>query len=455
MADQPTTEPWSIAGRTGERPYWRRMQRLLGWGKRNGLMAFIDQAIVSGSNFFTALILARFLVPADYGLYVLIVALILFINGIQSALITSPLMVIAQRYSAEQRAAYYNHLSVLQCVGCVLAALVIAALMALGQYWQLAIIPALSPVVVMIVTATYLVQEFLRRALFARHSEWSGLLVDLISYGTQIIAILGLIIFGSLTLERTLWAIGLTSLAGCVFGLIKLHISLRAISPATLAATWEQHWDQGRWLTGSMVTQWISGQFYFFVVAALLSPAATGALAASRNLLGFAHIFLLSLENFVPSLATQRLLSGGLPAMTRWIGRFRLALATTMGLYCLGVAIFAEPLMTLLFGAQYSGTGMVVALLAVVNFLVALNRPSMFGLRALDQSRWIFYSHLISSVVTLVISVPLVEAAGLLGAAVGFVITQVLVLSIASVAYRREVQLRVTNNEAAGQGHIV
>jgi O-antigen/teichoic acid export membrane protein len=438
--DRLTTESWGLLEQGAPAERQQVLRRIAQWGARNGLMAFIDQAVVSGVNFVTALVLARYLSTASYGQYVLLFALLLFVGGLQAALITAPLMVIAQRHAAEQRAAYYNPLWVVQLFGCLLAVLLIVAMILLGQQWRPDIIGGVPVLPAAILAGAYLIQEFVRRALFAQRLSLDGLMVDLISYGAQIVLIVVLILNRSLTLEWALWAIGLTSLAGCVFGIARLGLSLNAVSLAAIRATWHQHWDQGRWLLGSTLTQWVSGQFYFFVVAAILSPAAVGLLGASRNLVGFANIFILSLENFVPGIAAQRLRSGGLAAMAGWISRFRLALGVGMGIYCLVFAIFGEQLMGLLFGAQYSGTGIVVALLALVNFLMALNRPSMFALRAMEQSRWIFYTHLATSLVTLIISMPLVSAAGVLGAASGLVLTQTLVLLIASMAYWRAVK---------------
>src|SRR3954454_21269188 len=85
--------------------------------KRNGVVALIDQGLVSGINFVTAVVVARNLAPTSYGYYALLFAAILFINGLQTALITGPLMVIGPRYRAEQRAVYMNSLWIVQMLG--------------------------------------------------------------------------------------------------------------------------------------------------------------------------------------------------------------------------------------------------------------------------------------------------------------------------------------------------
>lgn len=57
------------------------------------MLGLLDQSIVSGANFITALALARKLDVNEYGLYVMVMGLILALNSVQSALISFPFTV--------------------------------------------------------------------------------------------------------------------------------------------------------------------------------------------------------------------------------------------------------------------------------------------------------------------------------------------------------------------------
>jgi O-antigen/teichoic acid export membrane protein len=147
---------------------------------------------------------------------------------------------------------------------------------------------------------------------------------------------------------------------------------------------------------------------------------------------------MLALENFVPGSLTRSLMHGGIAAMQEWMSRFRIVGGVVMGGYCLLVALFAEPLMTVLFGSEYGGTQWVVVLVSISYFAWFLGRPPAFGLRALTRPRWLFYSFAAASLFTLLISVPLVGLMGITGAGIGMILTQLIVLSISTVGYRRE-----------------
>lgn len=425
-----------IIGRS--RRIHQSMGRAVGQDTRDGLVAIADQALVSGVNFATALILARFLAPDTYGQYVLLFAVLLFVNGIQSAIIVSPMLVLAPRYEPAARDQYIASLWVIQIIGGILAIAGLAlAFAGLGRWMaDVASLTVLPPLLLMVFA--YLLQEFVRRVLFAERDKVGGFIIDLISYGLQLAVILILIALQSMSLDLVLWTIALTSLAASFYGLMRRWPAFNKVSRASIVSAWRDHWDQGRWLVSGTLAQWGSTQLYFFVAAALLSPFATGLLAASRNLLGFSHIFMLALENFVPASLTRRLMQGGVDAMERWMARFRLLGGIVMGSYCLSVAIFADPLMKFLFGPEYGNTQVVVILVAISYFVWFLGRSPAFGLRALTRPRWLFYSFAAASGLTVVVSAPLVYYLGLNGAAIGMIGTQIVLLAIASVGYRRE-----------------
>jgi O-antigen/teichoic acid export membrane protein len=420
-------------------------RRLASVGARAGVIAIADQGVVSGVNFLTALLLARALPPTSYGQYVLIFAVLLFINGLQTALITAPLMVIAPRYDTQNSQDYINSLWVIQLGGCLLVGLLMIASMLLTQQYLPGLTYEIPVAPVVLVIISYLGQEFVRRVLFVQQHNITGFIVDLISYGLQFVSIIVFMLWSILTLPLVLWIIGITSLISCLFGLTRLGLSMTATNRTYIAVIWRQHWEQGQWLASSTLALWASNQIYFFVAAGVLSPAATAALGASRNLLGVTHIFLQGLENVVPAALTRRFLNGGIEAMVRWIRSFRLILAVFMGLYCVTIMIFADPLMHLLFGSQYAHSGTIVAIIAMSYFLIPFIRPPVTALRVMGQTRWIFYVYLISAVVTIIISIPIVQLIGVEGAAIGMVITQLIVAFAVNIVYRRVLK-EVENN---------
>ena len=70
--------------------------------------AFTDQAMVSGVNFLTGLLLARSLGIEAFGKFTLLWMTVLFVNSIQMAVISSPMMSIGPKQDKKDEDIYYQ-----------------------------------------------------------------------------------------------------------------------------------------------------------------------------------------------------------------------------------------------------------------------------------------------------------------------------------------------------------
>ena len=68
----------------------------------------MDQAIVSGSNFLTGILVARFLGIESFGVYTLLWAVVIFVLSIQMSVISQPMMTIAPKQPVEYESKYYG-----------------------------------------------------------------------------------------------------------------------------------------------------------------------------------------------------------------------------------------------------------------------------------------------------------------------------------------------------------
>ena len=69
--------------------------------------ALLDQAMVSGVNFLTGIILVRYLGLEEFGRFILAWLIILFFNSIHFAAVISPMMSIGPKQSEKEFPQYY------------------------------------------------------------------------------------------------------------------------------------------------------------------------------------------------------------------------------------------------------------------------------------------------------------------------------------------------------------
>lgn len=88
--------------------------RLTGPTARKGSWSVVDQAVVSGTRFTIGITLARCTDKSEYGIYVLAFTVLLFMNGIQSAIISGPMTILGAPKEGSDLRRYVSTLAVTQ-----------------------------------------------------------------------------------------------------------------------------------------------------------------------------------------------------------------------------------------------------------------------------------------------------------------------------------------------------
>ncbi|MCG8391989.1 MAG: hypothetical protein MI745_02810, partial [Pseudomonadales bacterium] len=99
--------------------YQRRATQIRAYSHVN--WALMDQGVISGVNFLSGILLARFLGIVEFGIFTIAWLVIEFLQSMQHSLIVAPMMSIAPKYSAEERPAYMGAVIVHQVCFSVLA----------------------------------------------------------------------------------------------------------------------------------------------------------------------------------------------------------------------------------------------------------------------------------------------------------------------------------------------
>ena len=247
--------------------------------------ALADQAVISAVNFLTGILLARFLGVEGLGQFTLAWLAVLFVNALQHAIIIAPMMSIGPKQPAANLPAYYGAVIMQQIAfsmcGFVVLFAVIEGSPLLFPYWSLGGLglPLASAAV------AFQFQDFLRRYLFTRGKAAQAFVNDGVRYLGQLVVLTWL--FWSFPEQRqgasALWVIAGAAAAAAFLGLFS--VERIAWSPRVLRATALRHWQFSRWLAGSAVMQWVTGNLFLLAAGALLGTAAVGALRAAQTLL--------------------------------------------------------------------------------------------------------------------------------------------------------------------------
>ena len=406
-------------------------------GRLKTKIVLADQIIVSGANFGMGLLLARFLGPSDYGQFILAYNVILFIWGLQLALLISPMMVLGPAQPTSQENEYYRVLVLQQALFSLFATaalltcagLAIRAIPAWGLGLAWAFIPALIG---------FTCQDFSRRYLFVRNRTRAALRNDVVTHAAKLAILVGVAAHFTLTVAAAFWIIGLSSLAGIASAVDFRNTSGRYEMPnlRRLAHVTRQHLQFGKWLVAESIVFWFGNQLILYVAGSLVSLSAVGAITAAKNVVGGVNILFLTLENLVISRAVRAYADGGEAALKRYLRRIAMLGGAGILAVVIVAAAAAEFWLRLLYGSAYRGYGGIVLWWGAYFCISFLQRPFSVGLRVFENTRGVFLASLGGAIVALTISYPAIRVAGVDGAMFTLCLVQAASLTIMVAAFR-------------------
>ena len=410
-----------------------------------GLVMF-DQALVSGSNFLTGVLLARVLGLDVFGYYSLSWVLVLVMNNLQISLVVAPMMSLYPLQKDEETRFFLGAIVLQQMVFLIASTIIIL----LSIYIAVSIfgVDLLSQVAIPLTCAAsgFLLQDFVRRSYFALGDSIRPVVSDMVSYLGQLVIFATIFFVFDLeaTLYRVLWVMAFTSLVGALLGaglLNLIEFERKAINKFV-----RESLNFSKWLSFAGVFQVMAMNFYVFVAAAILGPAAAGGIKAAQNLVGVLKVMYQGLNNIIPRETSRLIQKEGDLALMKYVINITIkwgAVALTFT-----AAIFAMPafLMSTIYGNEYAGYSDVLAWFAVIYFMAFFEIPIWSYLRAMQETRSIFSCSLIMLVVSLITAYPFCYYWGINGAMFGMLVTTFSMIAF-SARSARVVHLRLINKK--------
>jgi O-antigen/teichoic acid export membrane protein len=402
---------------------------------------------MSASNFATMVLVAHGMGdPAEFGRFTLVYSALLFANIFQVALITQPHNVLGATREGEDYRTYTSSTLLAQFL--LLGIEILPAALAIWWAWRfdhpiLALVITLIPSVV-----SWQLQEFVRRVMYTEGRHFDVFLNDLISYGgqTAIIALLYLLnqvhfrgSDGWMTDVTAMYVLAGTSAVAAVVGFVQIRRSLaRTFDWSALRLNWKY----GKWLAGSELLTWCSSiHMYLYVAAAWLGTFATGELKAAQVLFGPTRVIAYYLDTVLPIRFARSMGSGGQAGINAQLRSVLLKVAIFLSLFCGFVALFATPLLRLVFGRQYVGASMILVLYSTYALLSYLQLIITAALRARHQTHVIFLAAVCALLVAVPMSfvlMPLLQTQGIIIAMIAGIVVSAAISTTACVRGIRE-----------------
>jgi O-antigen/teichoic acid export membrane protein len=415
--------------------------------------AFLDQVVVSGCNFLSAILLARAFGIYEFGRFTLAWMLVESTGSVQFAAIIQPMLNIGPKQADADGDRYYDAVVAQQGAACALLGILVwAGAMLAG--WLFAD-PELHRLAVPLSAAiiTYQLHSFFRRYFFARDRAFAALCTDVLRFATQIAATLALpFAWAGATAVAGIWIVAAACAASAVQGAFLL--GRPGWNTAIFRDVYSRHWGFSKWLLPSALMFWMTSQGFLVMSGFVLGAAATGGLRAAISIIGVLNILLLALDNFAPVQAARAFHVGGPAELRRYIARLALLTMTLIAVAVAMLNIAPGYLVHLLYGAQYEGVDTLVRWLCPLAAVYGISTVLVIWAAAIERTRVIFVSYAAATAFTLVAAYPLTLYGGLAGVVFGSMIVEtirVVVLLISLARWSRTTKPERSNRSIHGK----
>lgn len=404
-------------------------------------VALADQALVSGSNFLANVVLVRGLGLSDFGKYFLAYAVILYANAVQMSFVTTPMLTIAPMLEGSEKRSFLRGMLAIQVIASLLLLLLgMGAGVVVHHYTNY--YSYQSVLAVAFAIGAFQAQDWIRRYYFIVNKKHLAVLSDFVSYFVQLV-ILGLLWrFDMLTLSRTFWTMGITSLAAFSMGPLTDRI-LPSVSH--LQSTWEQCRVLSRDLLVSNQVRWFGDQGILMFATGIVGTEGIGGLRATQSLAGPVSLVLTSLDNVLPLKIADILKAEGTPGAYRFTRNMMLLATVSLGSLLVPVAVFGRPLLRLVYGPAVVAF-YVPMLLQLVSIVVGIATRLWFYLyRGVRDTRAILRANILCAVTSVATFYVLGHLWGVSGIVLAYLLGQVAIVTYCVLhwtRYRRELVAR-------------
>jgi O-antigen/teichoic acid export membrane protein len=387
------------------------------WAGKGGL-AVLDQGLISGSNFVISVLLARWLVPEQYGAYAVALGINVLLFTVYQSLLLEPMSVFGGSSYRECLRGYLGSLFWIHAAAsvCIFVAFGASALVA-KILAPASVLPG-ALLGVTIASPFILFFGLARRSVYLQFSPLRSTIGSFVYSLSLLAALYGLFRGGLLSPMTAFLLMGLASAATSFYLWTHLRRTLpsRSIIPPGVRESWGRHWRYGRWALAGSFVGWIPAYIYYPLLSSFGGMAHSGQLRALMNLT-------LPIEQMkgalglllIPYAARIQHMKGRSGAQKLSIKLTLLVLAGAVA-YWAAILPLQRPLFHLLYSGRYSEVVHLLPVVAIGSVVWTAAYGPAIVLRGMNSPQSYFLAWALATGVSLIVGIPATWRYGLTGA---------------------------------------
>lgn len=398
-----------------------KIVRILAADSKRSFWALADQGVASFGSFGVNILLGRAFQQlgqvGQFGNYWTLMELMIFLNGLQGALIIYPMTVRSASLDLKglRKITSFSLMLTLLLWPILAAAIMVTAFVSR--------IPLEVGVWASVALIFWQIQETTRRSLMAHLRFRDALLGDFVSFAGQVALVAVLFAGAKLSLATTFQAMALTSALGALIQAIQIKPG--KMDDRTLPEFGSECWNLGRWMLAGNLTNFIIGPLFAWNLRFWLGDAMMGVNYALSNLVRIANPLAFAIASMIVPSAARAAENEGIQRSKYVVLRLG-SLGALMLVPYLGFLIcFPRHALALVYGwdsTEYMAWAGVLRLSAVATLFGYAGIVTGSYLNGINKSKQALRGQLIYAVGAVMIAMPFVALFGIYGAALGWIV---------------------------------
>ncbi len=421
----------SISGFLSKHASW--MQKISG--------ALVDQAVFAGGNFIINVILARHMPVEEYGTFVVVYTWFLLCQNVYDAFLTEPMAILGSGKYFKQFKTYLGY----TYIGHLVVALVLALSLGIAAFvtnaFDLSLVAGTMLMAAFV--APLLLLRWLTRQPFyiLAKPHWSAV-------GSSIYFVLGisgvflLDHFNRLSPASVLIVMGVSSLASSSFlTFVFLKPSFKPTEALSGKDVLRDHWNYGKWSSGSKMLTWIPTNLYYVILPVIVSLGASAALRAMSNILMPLNMGMTAALGIMLPMFSRSYIELGGEGLHRRVKMVLIWFMVIAGVYGLAFSFLGQRIISIVYNGQFDEfvTFPILLSMGLAPLIVSVNIVLDAALRVMNKMKQSFLSTLIPAFMIITVGVWLLSQYGLLGANLGSLVIG-LIESVVLIKFYRDVR---------------
>ncbi|WP_460226149.1 lipopolysaccharide biosynthesis protein [Aurantivibrio infirmus] len=376
---------------------------------KNTSIAILDQAILSATNFAINVLLIRYLPIDEFGVYVIVFSLLLFVSSVQAALVCSPLIVIVPQRKERLGenfigSIFYGYAFLCFSIVCLIQLSHAMSKFGFDWVYDSTLVNILS-----VTSVFYLGQLFIRSVLLSKFRFLSALINDLIISSLQILFIIILVKAESLEINSIFLSLSFSAFASFIYGLFQCRRYLKSPKSSRVLIDCIRNLNHGKWLLGSNLIGWSRTNIINYAALFMLGPVAPAVIRTLQTIFGPLNLGLLSMESVIPQYCSRLYLDRGFSALASAIVKVSFFALALVVFYYIVVVSFGPLILRSFFGEKYVEYSSLVWLVGVQYLFIVLQIVSTIVLRVIEKPKSIFKISAMEFLLTLIPGILLIN----------------------------------------------